>query len=95
MPLYDDPLVQECLRRHNLPVAREPGPLPQRFPVPFRLTEGLLRDMYIDCGLSTVHIELLTGQPADTVRKMMTRAGITRRPPGGRSPFLRRQRRSR
>lgn len=92
--LYDDPQVQECLRRHNLPVVREPGPLYQRFPVPFRLTDSLLHDLYLECGLSTVHIELLTGQPADTVRKAMTSAGITRRPPGGRSPFVRRQRRS-
>lgn len=91
--LYDDLQVRECLRRHDVPVVRKPGPLPQRFPVPFRLTEALLRDLYLDCGLSTVHIELLTGQPADTVRKAMASAGITRRAPGGRSPFLRRQRR--
>lgn len=92
--LYSDPEVQQCLRRHDVPIAPEPGPLHQRFPVPFRLTADLLHDMYLDCGLSTVHIELLTGQPADTVRKAMARAGITRRPAGGRSPFLRRQRRS-
>jgi hypothetical protein len=40
--------------------------------------------------LSTFHIELLTGQPSDTVRRILLDAGVTLRPPGGRSPFLRR-----
>jgi hypothetical protein len=38
-------------------------------------------------------IELLTGQPAMTVRGFMRREGIPVRPPGGRTPFLRRWRR--
>jgi len=47
-------------------------------------------ELYSQAGLN--HIELLTGQPAQTVRGFVRRAGIPTRRPGGRSPFIRRRR---
>ena len=75
-------------------VARVPpgGPLWQRFPDPLPLTTPLVKDLYWGCGAGLTHIELLTGQPAMTVRGFMRRAGIPLRHPGGRTPFLRRWR---
>jgi hypothetical protein len=52
----------------------------------------LVKDLYWACGTGTNHIELITGQAAESVRKFMRRAGIALRPPGGRTPFLRRWR---
>lgn len=49
-------------------------------------------DGYWRCGVGLNHIELVTGQPAHTVRAFMRRGGIAVRHPGGRSPFLRRWR---
>ena len=37
-----------------------------------------------------IHIQLLTGQAAETVRAFMRRSGIPLRPAGGRTPFVRR-----
>ena len=54
------------------------------------LTTPLVKDLYWECGAGLNHIELLTGQPANTVRAFMRRTGIPLRPPGGRTPFLRR-----
>lgn len=93
--LYGDPDVREALARHRLPLVRRPGPLVRRFPEPHRLTKALLVDLYTACGLSTVHIELLTGQPSSAVRRAMLQAGIPLRAPGGRSPFIRRLHRAR
>jgi hypothetical protein len=56
------------------------------------LTTPLVKDLYWGCGAALTHIELLTGQPAMTVRGFMRRAGIPLRHPGGRTPFLRRWR---
>jgi len=52
----------------------------------------LVKDLYWGCGAALTHIELLTGQPAMTVRGFMRRADIPLRRPGGRTPFLRRWR---
>lgn len=90
--LYADPSVQDALARHHVPIVRGPGPLAQRFPTPHQLTKALLVDFYTECGLSTVHIELLTGQPSSTVRRAMIDDGIPLRAPGGRSPFVHRLR---
>jgi hypothetical protein len=46
----------------------------------------------VSCGLSTQHIELLTGQPAESVRRLLANGGIILRGAGGRSPFMRRWR---
>lgn len=43
----------------------------------------------MSCGLAIQHIELLTGQPAGSVRTLLNEARIMLRGSGGRSPFLR------
>ena len=92
--LYADPDVQHVLTRHGLPVVPAGGPIWQRFPVPVQLGPDLAQELYESCGIGVHHIELLTGQPADSVRKLLHAAGVVLRPAGGRSPFLRRWRTS-
>jgi hypothetical protein len=92
--LYADPDVQRALARHGLPTVPPGGPIWQRFPVPIRLSPQLAEELYVSCGIGVYHIELLTGQPADSVRKLLHTAGVSLRPSGGRSPFMRRWRRS-
>jgi len=90
--LYADPLVRQALGRHN--VARRPGagPIWQRFPIPVAVSAELAEELYLRCGLGVRHIELLTGQPAQTILRLLRAREIARRPPGGRSPFMRRWR---
>jgi hypothetical protein len=90
--LYADPDVRQVLARHGLPVVPAGGPIWQRFPVPVRLSPDLAEELYSSCGLGVHHIELLTGQAADSVRKLLHAAGVALRPAGGRSPFRRRWR---
>jgi hypothetical protein len=90
--LYRDELVAAALARHAIPRVPPGGPIWQRFPQPLPLTPRLVTDLYLHCGIGLSHIELLTGQPAETVRGFMRRNKISTRPPGGRSPFLRRRR---
>ena len=68
------------------------GDISDRFPEPVPLTTPLVKDLYWGCGIGLTHIELLTGQAAESVRGFMRRAGVPFRRPGGRSPFLRRWR---
>jgi hypothetical protein len=90
--LYADPMVGRVMARHGLPRVPAGGPISQRFPVPLSLNPELAAELYDECGLGLRHIELLTGQPGDTVRAMLHRYGVRLRGPGGRSPFLRRWR---
>ena len=90
--LYADELVDAVLAQHKIPRVPAGGPIWRRFPEPIPLTRQLVEDLYGRCGLGLNHIELLTGQPAQTVAGLMRRCGITRRHPGGLSPFLRRWR---
>ena len=90
--LYADPDVRRALARHGLPEVPPGGPIWQRFPVPARLSWDLADELYVTCGIGLNHIELLTGQPADSVRKLLRAAGVTLRAAGGRSPFRRRWR---
>lgn len=90
--LYADELVASVLRQSAIPCVPAGGPIWQRFPVPIPLNATLVKDLYWNCGLALNHIELLTGQPADTVRGFMYRSGIPLRRPGGRTPFMRRWR---
>ncbi|HEY7431508.1 MAG TPA: hypothetical protein VH641_12350 [Streptosporangiaceae bacterium] len=90
--LYADPQVRRAIARHGLPRVPPGGPLWDRFAIPFRITPELAEELYADCGLGLSQIELLTGQPSETVRKLLRAAGVALRPPGGRSPFLRRWR---
>jgi hypothetical protein len=86
--LYADPLVRAVLACHGVPRVPAEAPIWGRFPVPVRLHRELVSDLYCGCGLSSSQIELLTGQPSQTVRRFLRAAGIALRPPGGRSPFL-------
>jgi hypothetical protein len=90
--LYADPLVQHALVRHGF--ARRPagGPIWRRFPVPLPVSSELAEELYVQCGLGVRHIELLTGKPAQTVLQLLEANGISRRPAGGRTPFMRRWR---
>jgi hypothetical protein len=90
--LYADIEVQRVMRRYGLPRVPPGGAVWQRFPVPLRVTSDLATELYVSCGLGLTHIELLTGQPAASVRTLLRRAGVTLRPPGGRTPFMRRWR---
>jgi hypothetical protein len=90
--LYADDVVAGVLAEHNIPHVPAGGPIWQRFPEPIPLTRQLVADLYSHGGVGLHHIELLTGQPAQTVRGFMRRTGMTPRHPGGRSPFLRRWR---
>jgi hypothetical protein len=90
--LYADPLVAAALARHKIAAVPAGGPIWQRFPQPVPLTVQLVEDLYWESGVGLNHIELLTGQPSQTVRGFMRRAMIATRHPGGRSPFLRRWR---
>lgn len=90
--LYADPLIAEVLDAHDIPQIPPGAPLWERFPAPVPLNTSLVKDLYWSCGAGLNHVELLTGQPAMTVRGFMRRAGIPLRHPGGRSPFLRRWR---
>ena len=90
--LYADPMVRRVMARHGVPRVAAAGPISERFPVPLPITPELAAELYDECGLGLRHIELLTGQPGDTVRAMLHRHGVRLRGPGGRSPFLRRWR---
>jgi hypothetical protein len=79
-------------RAHDIARVPAGGSLSRRFPVPVPLTTPLVKDLYWACGTGLNHIELLTGQPAESVRGFMWRAGIPLRHPGGRTSFLRRWR---
>ena len=93
--LYADADVRQALARHGLPTVPPGGPIWQRFPVPARLSLDLAEELYVSCGIGVHHIELLTGQPADSVRRLLHAAGVALRAAGGRSPFMRRWRTSR
>ncbi|MGH3187922.1 MAG: antitoxin Xre-like helix-turn-helix domain-containing protein [Streptosporangiaceae bacterium] len=90
--LYADGIIASVLRAHDIPQVPPGGPIWERFPRPVPLTAPLVKDLYWACGAGLNHIELLTGQPAMTVRGFMRREGIPVRHPGGRTPFLRRWR---
>jgi hypothetical protein len=90
--LYEDDLIASALDAHDIPRVLPGGPIWQRFPEPVPLNTPLVKELYWHCGAGLSHIELLTGQPAMTVRGFMRREGIPVRHPGGRTPFLRRWR---
>ena len=90
--LYEDDLIASVLDAHDIQRIAPGGPIWERFPEPVPLSAPLVKDLYWCCGAGLSHIELLTGQPAETVRGFMRREGIPLRPPGGRTPFLRRWR---
>jgi transposase len=90
--LYADPLVRRALDWHGLPIVPAGGAIWERFPQPLPLKAALAAELYLGCGLGITHIELLSGQPAETIRGLLHRHGVQLRPPGGRTPFMRRWR---
>jgi hypothetical protein len=90
--LYRDRRVLTALARHGVSANLTPGPITERFATPIRLSPQLLADLYKECGLSTTQIELVTGQPAATVRRHLHHAAIPLRHAGGLAPFTRRAR---
>jgi DNA-binding CsgD family transcriptional regulator len=90
--LYADPLIAAVLTAHDIRRVPPGGSVSERFPEPLPLTTPLAKDLYWGCGVSLNHIELLTGQPTESVRRFMHRAGVPLRHSGGRTPFLRRWR---
>ena len=89
--LYVDPDIAAALREHNVTPRDLPGSIADRFPTPVPLTEPLLQTLYNDLGLSTRHIELLTGQPFEQILDALHGASIPVRHLAGRSPWLTRQ----
>lgn len=90
--LYDDVLVASVLAVHDIAQVPPGNPIWARFPEPVPLSAPLVKGLYWYCGAGLNHIELLTGQPAMTIRGFMRREAIPLRHPGGRTPFLRRWR---
>jgi hypothetical protein len=90
--IYADPLVRRTLARHGIAAVPAGGPIWQRFPAALPLNADLAGELYLDCGLAVKHIELLSGQPAQTVLRLLHHGGVPVRGAGGRSPFLRRWR---
>jgi hypothetical protein len=90
--LYADPLVRQTMSRHGIVERPAGGPIWQRFPAPVPVGPELAEELYVSCGLGLRHIELLSGQPAETIRRVLRGQGIRLRPTGGRSPFMRRWR---
>jgi hypothetical protein len=90
--LYADPLVQDALTRHGITKRPPGGPIWHRFPEPLDVTPELAEELYLRCGLGLRHIELLSGKPAQTIQGLLKAHSTPLRPPGGRSPFMRRWR---
>ena len=90
--LYADPLVRRTLSRHRIRRRPAGGSIWQRFPAPIPVSAALAEELYVACGLAVRHIELLTGQPTETILRLLRASGVKRRPAGGRSPFMRRWR---
>ncbi len=88
--LYDDGDVTALLRRHRIPRREQIGTVTDRFSEPATLTEALLREAYLDVGLSARHIELLTGQPAGHILDALHAHAIPVRHSSA-SPWLRYQ----
>jgi hypothetical protein len=88
--IYADPVVRRVLARHGIDEVPAGGAIWQRFPAALRVSPELLAELYADCGLALRHIELLTGQPEQTLLRALHRLGVPLRMPGGRSPFRRR-----
>lgn len=86
--LYGDADVTGFLRRWGIPRREQTGPVASRFPTPVELSEPLLRDAYLDVGLSARQIEVLTGQPSEQILDALHAMGIPVRG-SGLSPWLR------
>lgn len=92
--LYADPAVGDCLRRFAVrrPAtdAWNPATAWESF-APLPLDPDLLRELYVEIGLSTHHIAMLCGLGVTAVRNRMDHAGITLRPPNQPCPWNQRR----
>lgn len=89
--LYADADIHNIITRHRVPV-RDPNSWSSLDPFddPIDLTEGLIRDLYIDIGLTVFQIRLLTGLGTGEIRARMAKHGIAPRSTGLRAPWTRR-----
>jgi len=90
--LYADPEIVAALRRHQVRVPDEAdwhvtGPFQTYVPLPVPAT--LLRELYVDIGLSIHHIALLIGLGDMATRNRLIQAGVPFRPSRGRCPWNR------
>lgn len=88
--LYADPDILALLSKFDLPIRRQRGPLSRRFPTPLTLPDKFLVTAYRDIGLAAAHIEMLTGVPADRIRRELRDIGVQVRN-SGKSPWLTRR----
>ena len=92
--LYADPDIVAALRRHQVEVPDEAdwhvtGPFQTYVPLPVPAT--LLRELYVDIGLSIHHIALLIGLGDLATGNRLTQAGVPLRPGPARCPWNRRR----
>ncbi|HET7385576.1 MAG TPA: hypothetical protein VFJ19_02815 [Nocardioidaceae bacterium] len=93
--LYADLEVTAILGEHGIGKVPPGGSVAERFPQPVPAADHVLAQLYLHAGISTRHIELLTGIPTTTIARRLRSSGVTLRRPGGRTPFLQRWRRDR
>ena len=91
---YADPCVVAALRRHRVQVPDEAdwhvtGPFHTYVPLP--VPAALVRELYVDIGLSIRHIALLIGLGDFATRSRLIQAGVTFRPSQERCPWNRRR----
>ena len=87
------PEIVAALRRHQVKVPDQAdwhvtGPFQTYVALPVPAT--LLRELYVDIGLSIHHIALLIGLGDMATRNPLTQAGVPLRPSRGRCPWNRR-----
>ena len=77
------------LRSPARPIGYVAGPFQTYVPLPVPAT--LLRELYVDIGLSIHHIALLIGLGDMATRNRLIQAGVPLRPSRGRCPWNRRR----
>ena len=92
--LYADPYVVAALHRHGVQVPDEAdwhvtGPFHTYGPLP--VPAALVRELYVDIGLSIRHIALLIGLGDFATRSRLIQAGVTFRSSQERCPWNRRR----
>ncbi|MGH2867696.1 MAG: winged helix-turn-helix domain-containing protein, partial [Acidimicrobiales bacterium] len=92
--LYGDPAIAACLRRFAV---RRPGvdtwnpATPWESYAPLPLDPDLVRELYVEIGLSAQHVAMLCGLGVTAVRNRMADAGIATRPRSQPCPWSQRR----
>jgi hypothetical protein len=92
--LYADPAIDDCLRRFAV---RRPGTeawnpaTPRESYAPLPLDPDLVRELYVEIGLSAQHVAMLCGLGVTAVRNRMADAGIAPRPRSQPCPWSQRR----